>query len=113
MGYYTSLESTMKVTNRQEIPNGWEDFDGHGFYGCLEFDSIYVDCLEDRVKAYDIEDELQDLVDKLKLQDPDVEFVGYIEGHGEEHDDHWQLRVVDGRVVRYRGRIVYDVEERK
>jgi hypothetical protein len=64
MGYITRLESNLRVKNRQDIPDGWDDFDGHGFYGCLRFDSLWVESISSG-KTYDIDAELQDLVDKL------------------------------------------------
>jgi hypothetical protein len=103
VGYYTRLSSTLKVTPRQDIPEGWEDFINHGFYGNLAFDSIHVEVLEDEAKTYDIDAELQDLVDKL----PNAAWSGYIEGVGEEYPDVWRLYVYGGMVHKVTPKITW------
>jgi|SRR4051812_21925621 hypothetical protein len=102
MGYRTRLTSTLRVKNRQDIPVGWDGFYDHGFYGCLRFDSIFVEAI-DEGKAYDIDAELQDLIDKL----PDASWEGYIEGVGEEYPDVWRLYVYGGMVRKVNPHIIW------
>jgi hypothetical protein len=57
---------------------------------------VAVEHYPDSVKAYEIESELQSMVDRY----PDHTFSGLIEGDGENAGDMWRLIVRDRKVIK-------------
>jgi hypothetical protein len=57
----------------------------------------------DRYKAYDVVADLQEIVDDF----PGHEFIGYLEGDGEEPEDLWRVHVVNGKAVKVVPEIVW------
>lgn len=66
-----------------------------------------VPAFEFPYKAYDLVSEVQEAIDEITAAS-EVTFVDYLEVHGEHFEDHWRVRVIDGKAVRVKGRIVYD-----
>ena len=65
-----------------------------------------IEPYEDSVKAYDIEEKLQRIVDAF----PGHAFTGCIEGDGQDQGDVWRLYVRNGRVVKIEPTITWPEE---
>lgn len=129
MGYYTNLHGEISIVP----PLPWADFKDSGFLpeqpykswpkngACIKLlveedevetsmgvmitkSAIAVVPVDDQTKAYDIETELQALVNSTNREH---QFNGFIEGEGEDNDDMWRLYVKDRKVIRVRPTITW------
>lgn len=66
--------------------------------------SVIIPTWEGEARAFEIESDLQDIVDWLGAGHI---YTGYIEGHGEEWDDIWRLCVSNGAAIKVDAQITW------
>ncbi len=123
MGYTTNFQGALKFTgettpavlaelnkyigkDRREIGYSDDSIYEGGKYGnywyhfdyelTSEFDGIMWNGSE---KSYCMEDIANWLIDKMKQKFPDFGLSGEMQASGEDYDDRWLLKIVDGRAV--------------
>ncbi len=71
-----------------------------------------VPAWEDAYKAYSIEEDVHFIATTLAKISPDVErtYEGRLDGEGEDNDDIWRLKIVNGQAKTFKAQIVWDAE---
>jgi hypothetical protein len=111
MGYYTYFEGEINIEPPLDADearkSGWletgrYDTNPYPIMIASELDRI-IPCMDDHMKAYDIVDEMKEIVEMF----PNHKFNGMYECTGEEAGDLWRLRVRDSVVSVVKPEIVW------